>query len=55
MRLKGNRNGPLTLVGGTACAIDQKPGGVMSDLIYLASGIVVFLLFAGYAALLRRA
>ena len=27
----------------------------VSDLIYLAAGIVVLLLFAGYAALLRRA
>ena len=55
MRLGGNRNGPLTLVGGTACAIDQRAGGVMSDLIFLAVGVVVLLLFAGYAALLRRA
>jgi hypothetical protein len=27
----------------------------VSDLIYLAAGVVVLLLFAGYAALLRRA
>ena len=27
----------------------------VSDLIYLASGVVVLLIFAGYAALLRRA
>jgi hypothetical protein len=30
----------------------EKP---VSDLIYLAGGVVVLLLFAGYAALLRRA
>jgi hypothetical protein len=27
----------------------------VSDLIYLAGGVVVLLVFAGYAALLRRA
>jgi hypothetical protein len=27
----------------------------MSDLLYLAGGVVVLLLFAGYAVLLRRA
>jgi hypothetical protein len=27
----------------------------VSDLIYIAAGVVVLLLFAGYAALLRRA
>jgi hypothetical protein len=27
----------------------------VTDLIYLAAGVVVLLLFAGYAALLRRA
>lgn len=32
-----------------------RTGGFMSDLLYLAGGIVIFLLFAGYAALLRRA
>jgi hypothetical protein len=30
-------------------------GKPMSDLIYLLSGVVVLLLFAGYAALLKRA
>ena len=55
MLINGESNGALTLTGSTACAIDQRTGGVMSDLIYLAVGVVVFLLFAGYAALLRRA
>jgi len=27
----------------------------MSDLLYLAGGVVVFLVFAGYAVLLKRA
>ncbi len=27
----------------------------MTDLLYLAGGVAVFLLFAGYAVLLRRA
>lgn len=31
-----------------------KTGGSMSDLIYLASGVAIFIVFAGYAYLLRR-
>ena len=30
-------------------------GETMSDLIYLLAGIAVFVVFAGYAVLLRRA
>jgi hypothetical protein len=32
-----------------------RTGGFMSDLLYLAGGIVIFVIFAGYAVLLRRA
>jgi hypothetical protein len=38
-------------IGVTVSAVREK---VVSDVIYLAAGVVVLLVFAGYAALLRR-
>jgi hypothetical protein len=38
-------------IGVTVSAVREK---VVSDVIYLAAGVVVLLVFAGYAALLKR-
>jgi hypothetical protein len=54
MSLNAVTNGPLTVIGAISVAIRSQREKTVLDLIYLAAGIVVLLLFAGYAALLRR-
>jgi hypothetical protein len=47
-------NGPLSDKGSINVIIRSLRENVVTDLIYLAGGIAVLLLFVGYAALLRR-
>jgi hypothetical protein len=47
-------NSPLTVIGSISVAIRSQREKRVLDLIYLSGGVVVLLLFAGYAALLRR-
>jgi hypothetical protein len=48
-------NGALMLFASISVTVPSSEEMAVSDLIYLASGVVVLLIFAGYAALLRRA
>jgi hypothetical protein len=43
---------PFPSISLTVSTLGKK---AVSDLIYLAAGVAVLLIFAGYAALLRRA
>jgi hypothetical protein len=56
MSVDGVPNGALTPIPGISIAfLSLQRENAVSDLIYLAAGVGVVLLFAGYAALLRRA
>jgi hypothetical protein len=48
-------NGPLTAIGATSITVRASRENAVTDLIYLAAGVAVLLLFAAYAALLKRA
>jgi hypothetical protein len=53
--VKAHRNGPLSVNARISGPIDARREDNVSDLIYLALGVAVLLVFAGYAVLLRRA
>jgi hypothetical protein len=47
-------NSPLSVKGRISVIIRSLRENAVTDLIYLAAGVAVLLLFVGYAALLRR-
>jgi hypothetical protein len=49
-----NPHGPLTGFGTIPRPRSTLGESTVSDLLYLAGGVAVFLLFAGYALLLKR-
>jgi hypothetical protein len=51
----GLRNGAFTDIDRITNANPLSQETLVTDLIYLAGGVVVLLIFVGYAALLRRA
>ena len=53
--MNGLRNGALTLLGRIPKSSRKPWEKRMTDLLYLAGGVVVLLLFAAYALLLKRA
>jgi hypothetical protein len=55
MPLKLESDGAVTLASPNPLRTDQDKEVLVSDLVYLAVGVGVLALFAGYAVLLRRA
>jgi hypothetical protein len=55
MPLNALPNGALTLLGRIPQSSSKPEEERMTDLLYLAGGVAVLLLFAAYAVLLKRA